>query len=127
MSVVWSNKGKALKLRHYDISRAHFQGTAQRLLHVRLPAGDGQKYGETQGGKLIKSIPRGKHSAAMFHNAQQDVWTAVRGNDRVCLSDEDGLNHSDSRLKSKNTARDTGTLGFEDSEANCFLLLNRWI
>ena len=29
MSVGWSNKRKRLKLRHYDISRAHFQGTAQ--------------------------------------------------------------------------------------------------
>ena len=31
-SVSVSNKGKPLKLRHYDISRAHFQGTAQRLV-----------------------------------------------------------------------------------------------
>ena len=30
MSVSLSNKGKPLYLRHYDISRAHFQGTAQR-------------------------------------------------------------------------------------------------
>ena len=29
MSVSLSNEGKPLKLRHYDISRAHFQGTAQ--------------------------------------------------------------------------------------------------
>ena len=35
MSVSWSNKGKPLKLRHYDISRAHFQGTAQRLISCR--------------------------------------------------------------------------------------------
>ena len=31
MSVSLSSKGKPLKLRHHDISRAHFQGTAQRL------------------------------------------------------------------------------------------------
>ena len=36
MSVSLSNKGKPLKLRHYDISRAHFQGTAQRLIYIRL-------------------------------------------------------------------------------------------
>ena len=35
MSVSLSNKGKPLKLRHYDISRAHFQGTAQRLIYIR--------------------------------------------------------------------------------------------
>ena len=34
MSVNVSNKGKPLKLRHYDISRAHFQGTAQRLIYI---------------------------------------------------------------------------------------------
>ena len=33
MSVSLSNKGKPLKLRHYDTSRAHFQGTAQRLIY----------------------------------------------------------------------------------------------
>ena len=46
MSVGWSNKRKPLMLRHYDISRTHFQGTAQRLIYVRLPAKDRQKYGE---------------------------------------------------------------------------------
>ena len=46
MSVSVSNKGKPLKLRHYDISRAHFQGKAQRLIHSRLPAEDRQKYSE---------------------------------------------------------------------------------
>ena len=44
MSETLSNKRKSLKLRHYDISRAHFQGTAQRLIHIRLPAEDRQKY-----------------------------------------------------------------------------------
>ena len=29
-----SNEGKPLKLRHCDISRAHFQGTAQRLIYI---------------------------------------------------------------------------------------------
>ena len=46
MSVSLSNKGKPLKLRHYDISRAHCQETVQRLIYVRLPAEDRQKYGE---------------------------------------------------------------------------------
>ena len=36
MLVSLSNKGKPLKLRHYDISRALFQGTAQRFIHVEL-------------------------------------------------------------------------------------------
>ena len=56
MSVGLSNKGKPLKLRHYDINRAHVQGTAQRLFYIRLPAEDGQKHGEDKFGRLVKSI-----------------------------------------------------------------------
>ena len=36
MSVSWSKKGKPLKLRHDDMSRAHFQGTAQRLINTSV-------------------------------------------------------------------------------------------
>ena len=50
---------------------------------------------------------------------------AVRRDVFVCLSDDDGLKHIDSLLKSKYTAKDMGTLGFEDSDVKCFLLLNR--
>ena len=50
---------------------------------------------------------------------------AVRGDDFVCLSDDDGLKHIDSLLKSKYTARDMRTLGFEDSDVKSLLLLSR--
>ena len=50
---------------------------------------------------------------------------AVYGDDFVCLSDDDGLKHIDSLLKSKYTAKDMGTLGFEVSDVKIFLLLNR--
>ena len=118
-------KGKPLKLRHYDISRAHFQGTAQRL-----PAEDRQKYGEDKVGRLVKSmygtqdashiwqldyvnlicgelggIRRGKHSAALFHNPNQDVRMAVHGDDFVCLLDDD-LNTS-TVFSNPNTQRKT--------------------
>ena len=43
----------------------------------------------------------------------------------MCVSDDDGLKHVDSRLKSKNTAKDMGTFGFEDSDVKTLLLLNR--
>ena len=68
---------------------------------------------------------RGKHSAALFHNPNQDVRMAVHGDDFVCLSDDDGLKHIDSLLKSKYTVKDVGTLGFEDSDVKTLLLLNR--
>ena len=150
MSVSWSNKGKPLMLRHYDIRSAHFQGTAQRLIYICLPAGDRQKYGEDKVGRLIKStygtqdsthiwqlvyvnlicgefgrFRRGQHSAAVFHNPNQDVRMAVRGDDFMCLSDIDGLKHIDSLLKSKYTAKDMRTHGFENSDVKSLLLLNR--
>ena len=93
MSVSVSNQGKPLKLRHCDISRAHFQGTAQRLIYIEIHAEDRQKYGEDQVGILVKSMygtqdashiwqldcmnlicgelrgfRRGTHSAALFHS-----------------------------------------------------------
>ena len=130
--------------------RAHFQGTAQRLIYIRLPAEDRQKYGEDKVGRLVKStyrtqdashiwhldyvnlicgelggFRRGQRSAALFHNPNQDERMAVHGDDFVCLSDNDGLKHIDSLLKSKYTAKDTGTLGFEDSHVKSLLLLNR--
>ena len=56
MSVGWSNKEKPLKLRHHDISRAHFQQTAYRLKNISLPAEDRQKCGEDKVGRLIKNM-----------------------------------------------------------------------
>ena len=149
MSVSVSKIGKPLKLRHYDISQAHFQGTAQRLIYIKLPAEDRQKQGEDKVGRLVKSmygiqdashiwhldyvnlicgelggLRRGKHSAALFHNPHQDVRKTVHGDDFVCLSDDDELKHIDCLLKYKYTAKDMGTLGFKDSDVKSLLLLN---
>ena len=49
---------------------------------------------------------------------------AVHGDDFVCLSDDDGLEHIDSLLKSKYTEEDLGTLGFEDSDVKRLQLLS---
>ena len=68
---------------------------------------------------------RGKHSAALFHNPNQDVRMAVHGDDFLCLSDDDGLKHIDSVLKSKISAKDMGTLKFEESDVKSFLLFDR--
>ena len=124
-------------------------------MHVRLPAEGRQKYGEEDKvGRLIKNMygtqnashiwqldyanlicgetggfRRGKHSAALFHNSNEDVRMAVHGNDFVCLSNEDGLKHIDKLLTSKFAAKDVGTLEFEDSHVKSLLLLNRllWV
>ena len=66
-----------------------------------------------------------KHSAALFHNSNLDVRMVVHGDDFVCLSDDDGLNHIDTLLKSTKKKKDMGTLGFEDSDAKRLLLWNR--
>ena len=63
-------------LRHYDISRAHFQGTGQRLIYVRLPAEDRQKYGEDTGGRLIKNM-YGTQDAS--HTWQLDYVNLISG------------------------------------------------
>ena len=141
MSVSLSNKGKTLKLRQYDISRAHFQRTAPRLIYIKFPAENRQKYGEAKVARLFKSMHgtqdashiwqldyvnlicgelgdfrRGKNSAALFHNPNQYVRMAMRGDGFMCLSDDDVLQHIDGLFKSKYTAKDIGTLGFEDSD-----------
>ena len=40
------------------------------------------------------------------------------------LSDEDGIDHIESLLKSKDTAKRRGTLGFEDSDTKRLLFFN---
>ena len=125
-----------MKLRHNDISRAHFQGTAQRFILHQTSRRRSSKvwrrhshiwqfdlvnliYGE------IGCFRRGKHSAALFHKPNQDVRMAVQDDDFVCLSDDDGLKLIDSLLKSKYTAKDMETLGFEESDVESLLLLIR--
>ena len=54
----------------------------------------------------LRGFRRGKRSAALLHNPNQDVRMTVHGDDVVCLSDDDGLKHIDSLLKS-NTQRKT--------------------
>ena len=73
----------------------------------------------------IGGFRRGKHSAALFHNPNEDVRMAVHSDDFVCLSDDDGLKHIDILLKSIYTAKDMGTLGFGDSDVKSYLLLSR--
>ena len=43
----------------------------------------------------------------------------------MCLSDDDGLKHIHSFLKSKYTTKDMGTVGFEDSDVKNIQLLKR--
>ena len=137
MSLSLSNKRKPLKLRHYDISKAHFQRTVQRLIYIKLPAEDRPKSDEDKVDKLIETMCGTEDTShiwqldyvnficvVLFHNPNQNMRMKVYDDDFVYLSDDDGL-HIDSLLKSKYTAKDVGTLGFEDSDVKNLLLLNR--
>ena len=139
---------ETIELRHYDTSRAHFQGTAQRPIYIRLPAEDRLKYGEEKVGRLTKRMYGTQDASHIWQldyvnlicgelggfrrgkqcsNPNQDVGMAVHGDDFVCLSGDVGLKHMDSLLKSKYTAKDMGTLGFEYSDVKSLLFLNRVI
>ena len=68
MSVSLSNKGKPLKLRHYDISWAHFQGTAQRFVYIKLPTEERPKYGEDKVGRGAAEGGRNRLAQTSAHS-----------------------------------------------------------
>ena len=67
---------------------------------------------------------RGKHSAALFHNPNEDVRMTVRDYDFVCWQTMMDSN-SGKLVKSRYVANNMGTLRFEDSDGKGLLLLNR--
>ena len=68
----------------------------------------------------------GKHSVALFHNSNQDVRMAVHGDDCCMFFRRSRTqSHRLTLLKLKNTAKEVGTIGFQDSDAKRLLLLNR--
>ena len=101
MSVGWSTEGKPLKLRFYDRSRAHFQGTAQRqhgaekvckMIKIMYGIHDSSHiwqsdyvtpiFAELVGKRRVK------HRTALYHSSNEDVRMAVHGDDFVWLSDQ---------------------------------------
>ena len=54
------------------------------------------------------SFRGGKHSAALLHNPNQDVRMAMQRYNSECLLDDDGLQHIDTLLKSKDAVNDMG-------------------
>ena len=68
--------------------------TSGNLIDVNLICGE------------LGGFRRGKHSAALLHNRNQDVRTAMQGDNFECLLDDDGLKHMDTLLKSKDAVND---------------------
>ena len=71
----------------------------------------------------LGGFQRSKHNA-LFHNPIQDVRTAVHGDDCVFVR-RWWFKHIDSPPKSIYTAKDMGTLGFNDSDVKSLQLINR--
>ena len=67
---------------------------------------------------------KSKHSAALFHNSNQDVEMAMHGDNFVCLLDDDRLNTSILFSNPKTQQKTWRTLGFKDSNFNNLVSLN---
>ena len=152
MSVSLSNKGKSLELRLCDISTAYFRGTLERLSYIRLYTEDRQKYNDDKIGRLVKSMygtqdssliwqlgganricgesgsfRRGKHSAALFHNPNQDERVAMHGDNFECLLDDDGLKHIDNLLKSNDAVKDMENTWIQRFKLEQSCVVELWI
>ena len=107
MPVSLSNRVKSFgSLRRYDISRACFQGTMGEP-HSRLTSTSGSLVVRTASVESQEAFEKTKHSAALFHNPNQDVKTAMHGDNfqclrRVSISDPtDAVNDMEEHLDSK--------------------------
>ena len=148
MSLPHSRAGRSLKVRHYDVSRAHFMGKAQRTIYIELPEEERQRLGPDVVGLLLRSMygtqdashiwqldyvelliaggfTRGRHNAAVFFHFELGIYILCHGDDFVVLADEPGLSHVDRLLKSKYTVKNMGTIGFETGDDTELVILNR--
>ena len=153
MSVSLSNKGETIEVetpRHQQSILP--RNNAQRLICIRLPAEDRQKYDEDQVGRWVKSMygtqdashiwqlgcanricgdsgsfRRGKHSAALFHNPNQVVEMAMQGDNFECLLDDGGLKHIDTPLKSKNAVYDMKNTWIQRLKLEQSCVVELWI
>ena len=116
-------------------------------LYIKLLSEDRQKDGEDKVGRLIKSMNgtpdashiwqlgcanricgelgdfrRGKQSAALFYNPNQDVRMTIQG-DFECLLEDEGLKHIDTQIQ-RHSQRQGRKPGFKDSNLNNLVMLN---
>ena len=152
MSVSLSNKRKTIEVETPRHQQSTFPRTAQRLIYIRLPAEDRQKYDEDQFGRLIKSMHgtqdashiwrlgcanricgesgsfrRGKHSAALFHNPNQDVAWQMQGDNFECLLDDGGLKHIHTLLISKDAVNDMENTWIQRFKLEQSCVVELWI
>ena len=140
-----SRRGKVLKLKLLDISRAHFYGDSQRAVYCTLPEGD-----ETPGhcARLVKTmygtqdaasiwqatysellqehgIQAGTAWPSIFYDTQSDARFLVHGDDFLILGDEDAQKRIATILAKKFEFRVDGCVGPEESDGTVMSVLNR--
>ncbi|CAK9049785.1 Retrovirus-related Pol polyprotein from transposon TNT 1-94 [Includes: Protease [Durusdinium trenchii] len=140
-----SRRGKVLKLKLLDISRAHFYGDSQRAVYCTLPEGD-----ETPGhcARLVKTmygtqdaasiwqatysellqehgIQAGTAWPSIFYDTQSDARFLVHGDDFLILGDEDAQERIATILAKKFEFRVDGCVGPEESDGTVMSVLNR--
>ena len=140
-----SRRGKALKLRLLDISRAHFYGESKRAVYCTLPEGDespGQcarlvrtMYGtqdasaiwqETYTELLQKyNIQSGTAWPSIFYDRESDARFLVHGDDFVVLGDDEAQARIEKILAEKFEFRVDGSLGPDESDGSVMSVLNR--
>ena len=74
VSVGLSVTCKKLTMRHYDFSRTHLQGTAQRRTHIRVLAEGQQKFGENMVGRLAERMYATEDAS---HTCQLDSMSPI--------------------------------------------------
>ncbi len=137
---------RPLKLKLYDISRAHLYGEAQRNIFVTLPEGDEQ---EGFCGRLLKSLygtqdasaiwqedytklllehgfVRGSANASTFYHADREIRVLVHVDDFLVLADDLGQQFVESLLRGRYDLRVVGSVG-PGEEAQEMCVLNRTI
>ena len=140
------------KMANWDISRAHFMGTAERELYLELPEEDrvhpGDQgpmvgrlkpslYGTQDAAKIFQTEYEGwlkKHGAqfskvcpSIFNIEQQGLIGVVHGDDFLVVGEKSGLKWMDQQLNARYTARWEATLGDGENDQREMFFLNRLI
>ena len=128
--------GKTRRLATWDISRAHFMGTAARQLFLQLPEEDQNLPGDTEpmAGRLLKSMYGTQDASKIFQDDYQGylrqegaefsrlcpsifkissrgLLGAVHGDDFMVVGEPENLKWFDEVLNRRYTARWENTLG----------------
>jgi hypothetical protein len=150
MSMKNSARGKSLKLATFDISRAHFYGTAEREIYVEITDEEKREVGADMCGILRRSMygtqdasaiwqkdyvellssagfTRGVASGATFDHKEWDLRVLVHGDDFLCLGDQQAIDDFEALLKTRYEFKKLANIGWQESDDKEVVFLNRVI